>query len=66
MSLILPVIDQKKCILCGECIDACELHALAIQNQQVVFIKPELCSYCTDCEEVCAQGAIRADYEISW
>ena len=66
MNINLPVIDRKKCTLCGECIDACELHTLDIQNEQVIFIKPDLCNYCADCEGVCAQGAIRVEYEIGW
>jgi MinD superfamily P-loop ATPase len=66
MNLILPVIDRKKCTLCRDCIDACGLHALAIQNERVIFIEPDLCNYCADCEGVCAQGAIRVEYEIGW
>jgi ferredoxin len=66
MNLILPVIDRKKCTLCGECVDICKTHALAIQDEQVIFIKPDLCNYCADCEGVCAQDAIRVEYEICW
>jgi MinD superfamily P-loop ATPase len=66
MDLILPVIDRKKCTLCGDCVNACKTQALAIQNDQVIFTKPELCNYCADCEGVCAQSAIRVEYEIGW
>ena len=66
MNLILPVIDHKKCNLCGACIDTCKTHAIAIHDGNVIFIKPDLCNYCADCEGVCVSGAIRAGYEISW
>jgi NAD-dependent dihydropyrimidine dehydrogenase PreA subunit len=66
MNLMMPVIDPKKCTLCGECINACKLHVLDIQNERVIFIKPEYCNYCATCEGVCAQGAIRVEYEIGW
>jgi MinD superfamily P-loop ATPase len=66
MDFILPLIDRKKCTLCGECIDACMAHAIAIQDDRVIFIKPDLCNYCADCEGVCSQGAIRVEYEIGW
>ena len=39
---------------------------IAIQNEQVIFIKPDLCICCADCEGVCVQGAIRVEYEIDW
>jgi len=66
MDLVLPQIDHEKCTLCGDCIDACQRLALAIQNKQVVFAKPELCNYCADCESRCPQAAIRVEYEIGW
>ena len=84
MDLILPVINRKKCTLCGICIDECKTHALrtvvapmsywsvsaltslAIQDEQVIFAQPDLCNYCADCEGVCAQGAIRVEFEFHW
>jgi ferredoxin len=66
MDLILPVIDRKKCTLCGNCVDECKTHALAIQDEQVIFAQPDLCTYCADCEDVCAQGAIRVEFEFHW
>ena len=66
MDLILPVIDHKKCTLCGICIDECKTHALAVQDEQIIIAQPDLCNYCADCEGVCAQGAIRVEYEFYW
>ena len=66
MDLILPVIDRKKCTLCGICIDECKTHALTILDEQVIFAQPDLCNYCTDCEGVCAQVAIRVEFEFHW
>jgi ferredoxin len=66
MDLILPLIDRKKCTLCGDCVDTCKTQALAIHNDHVIFIEPNLCNYCADCEGVCPQGAIRVEYEFYW
>lgn len=66
MKLALPIIDQKKCTLCGECVTQCPSQALAMENKQLVFLQPVRCTYCGDCEAVCPQGAIRVEYEISW
>jgi len=33
MNVVLPVIDRKKCTLCGECIDACRARVLAIKEE---------------------------------
>jgi NAD-dependent dihydropyrimidine dehydrogenase PreA subunit len=66
MDLILPVIDCKKCTLCGICIDECKTHALAIHKEQLIIAKPDSCNYCADCEGSCPQGAIRVEYEFYW
>ena len=65
-NLILPIIDQKKCILCGDCVDACPEDVLELDNGQLVFIRPEACTYCTACEAVCPTNAVRCAYEIRW
>lgn len=66
MSPTLPIIDQKKCTLCGECVEQCPTHALAMAGNQIIYVQPSPCTYCGDCEPACPQGAIRVEYEISW
>ncbi len=65
-NLILPTIDLKKCILCGDCVDACPENVLELDNDTLVFIRPEACTYCTACEAVCPTNAVRCAYEIRW
>jgi len=66
MEIVLPIIDQRKCTLCGACVEQCGAHSLAIMEQHIVFVQPDKCTYCGDCEAVCPQGAIRVEYEITW
>jgi len=62
----LPEIDQQKCVLCGNCVDACQQHVLALLPDRLVFVHPQECTYCGDCEESCPQEAVACSYEIGW
>lgn len=53
----IPVIDNSKCILCGECVKNCEYNALAnLPNQILVFDR--ICHGCGVCSVVCPTEAI--------
>ena len=65
-NLILPVIDQNKCTLCGDCVDACPEEVLGLDSSRLVFTQPEACTYCTNCEAVCPEDAVRCAFEIRW
>jgi len=52
-----PIIDTKKCIGCGKCIQACRFSALRLVNKKSKLI-PFLCEGCGLCEIVCPQKAI--------
>ncbi len=52
-----PLIDMKKCNLCGECSKFCRFHAMATVGEQVLVF-PELCHWCGGCEMVCPMDAI--------
>lgn len=52
-----PVIDRKKCNLCGKCVDICAFNALSINHQSLV-INHFFCEGCGACEIVCPQRAI--------
>ncbi len=48
----IPKIDQEKCILCGDCIEACKFNALAkTKNKIILFDK--LCHSCGACGLAC-------------
>lgn len=57
VPLLYPEIGDT-CILCGECSQACQYHALAQVGKQVLVF-PELCHGCGTCSIVCRFGAVR-------
>ena len=66
MEMVLPIINEKKCILCGLCVDACPEHALALVNGSLVFANPQNCVYCATCEETCPENAVCCEFDICW
>lgn len=62
----IPVIDQKKCTLCGLCVDICPENVLAIHAGALVFDNPNACTMCAQCESVCPEQAVSVYYHISW
>jgi len=53
-------IDEKKCTLCGDCVEACPWQALSLAEGELV-IDRDLCSECGACLRLCPVGAI---YEV--
>ncbi len=62
----LPIIDSKKCTVCGLCVYNCPETALAVQDTSLVFVNSEACTYCGTCEDTCPEGAVRLEYVIRW
>ncbi|MCD6262614.1 MAG: 4Fe-4S binding protein [Deltaproteobacteria bacterium] len=52
------VVDQDKCIGCGECVDVCPADVYEIQDEKSVPVNMEECLGCESCIEVCEQEAI--------
>ena len=65
-DLNLPVINIKKCILCGLCVDACTESVLALEADTLVVANPDLCTMCAECESICPESAVECFYQISW
>ena len=61
---ILPEIDAAKCDGCGLCVPRCLTGALAMQGALAILARPDLCSYCATCEDICPVGAIALPYQI--
>jgi len=53
-------IDEKKCTLCGTCVEACPWQALSLAEGKLV-IDRDLCGECGACLRLCPVGAI---YEV--
>ncbi len=62
----LPEIDRGKCTRCGLCIQTCPAQALKLTDAGPVFIAPESCTYCTQCETLCPVSAVTCEFEIVW
>jgi MinD superfamily P-loop ATPase len=57
-TILSPVnIDEDKCILCGDCAEACHYNAIAVVKEKVLFFK-ELCHVCGACQVVCPTDAV--------
>lgn len=52
-----PVVDSKKCTLCGKCGELCKFNAI-IPAKNTVLVFKESCHACGGCELVCPTGAI--------
>ena len=53
------VIDTKKCVGCGGCIDLCPSIAINMLND-VLTVDADLCTECTICVKVCPLRAPHA------
>ena len=47
-----PVVDDKKCSLCGKCGEICQFKAIVVIGDTVLSF-PELCHSCGGCMTVC-------------
>lgn len=56
-SVAVPAIDPDRCTLCGNCVEVCAFHALALLGGAVCLF-PELCHGCGSCRLVCPEAAI--------
>lgn len=52
-----PLIQKEKCTDCGECVKACQFHALAKAGQQIIVFN-QICHDCGVCRLVCKTGAV--------
>jgi len=56
-SVSVPEVHHDRCTLCGDCVEVCAYHALAVLGGQVRLFA-ELCHGCGSCTLVCPTGAI--------
>ncbi|AZV58466.1 ATP-binding protein [Clostridium sp. AWRP] len=52
-----PIIDARKCTVCGSCANACQFNALA-KVKDDLFLFQKLCHGCGACEIVCKYNAV--------
>ena len=52
------VVDEMSCVGCGDCITACPLHALFLNEEKGTVFKCELCGGDPECVKWCANDAL--------
>ncbi len=60
----MPRIAQALCNGCGACIAACPSQALGWQAGKAGLLRPDQCSYCAACENICPVNAITLPYLV--
>jgi MinD superfamily P-loop ATPase len=56
-TVLVPVIDDTRCVACGECVRFCQYKALVRLGTKVMLF-PELCHGCGGCALVCTKDAV--------
>jgi len=56
-----PIVDKKKCISCGICVNICptDVYFGSKQKELPIIAYPEECWHCNACVHDCPEGAIR-------
>lgn len=57
-----PSVNEKKCIGCGKCIEACDYHAIQLNDENKAHIDSDKCVGCAMCIATCPTGAV----QIPW
>ena len=56
------MVDQKKCIGCGTCVQMCPVNAISFNADGKAQIDKTKCIKCGTCEIACPVNAIKIDY----
>lgn len=59
-----PQINLQLCTGCKQCITACPTNVLEEIKEKAQVVRPENCSYCLACEDICPQSAIELPFLI--
>lgn len=54
-------IDQEKCDLCLDCIEACPINILTEESGMIKVVDLEKCTLCNSCVDACNPGAIKVE-----
>lgn len=61
-------LNRDRCVSCGECVKACPLQSLEMQDGYPRMKQDAECILCSTCADTCPEGAIELtmDKEQQW
>lgn len=59
---MIPVIDSKSCIRCGDCVEVCPPQAISL-SEEGAMIEEEFCEECGFCAASCPSDAIKIIFD---
>jgi len=59
IELSLPVLDDRRCTGCGDCVAVCPTDCLEVAGRTVWLPRPADCIGCGACAAVCPADAVR-------
>ena len=57
VSILVPKVNEDKCVKCGLCVKQCKFNALALVKNKILFFE-ELCKNCGVCAYLCPTKAV--------
>jgi len=63
VGILIPQVNEARCMHCGKCAEVCQYHAIAVLGKQVLVF-PQLCHGCGSCSWVCPEGAISETLDV--
>ena len=52
-------VNKELCDGCGNCVEACPVEVLAVQEEKATSVNPGMCMLCMYCEVECPTEAIK-------
>lgn len=63
VTLPVPLVNNEKCDLCGDCANFCQYNAIAALPSNIMVF-PKLCHGCGGCAIVCSENAIEEESRV--
>jgi ferredoxin len=63
-TIVLPVIDLRRCDGCGICVTSCPTQAVQLVADRARIVVPERCTFCEICESYCPRDAIGRPFRV--